>query len=65
MSNNLYDLAKNIDFAELCITSEAQVFHANKNEQEIIVETFKAEGKKCPICWKIRKNKCERHGHLL
>ena len=65
LSNNLYDLAKNIDFAELCITSEAQVFYANKNEQEIIVETFKAEGKKCPICWKIRKNKCEKHGHLL
>ena len=36
LSNNLYDLAKNIDFAELCITSEAQVFHANKNEQERI-----------------------------
>jgi len=46
LSNNLYDLVKNIDFAELCITSEAQVFYANKNEQEIIVEPFKAEGKK-------------------
>ena len=30
--------------------------------EEISVQTFKAEGKKCNICWKIRKDKCERHG---
>ena len=35
-----------------------------KLKEEIVVETFKAEGKKCNVCWKITKGKCERHGHL-
>ena len=60
----MYDLSKDVDFAELCITSEATVSHTKKNEEEILVKTYKAEGNKCPVCWKIRKNKCERHGHL-
>ena len=30
--------------------------------EEIIVETKKAEGEKCSVCWKIKKDKCERHG---
>ena len=30
-------------------------------EDEIIVETKKAEGTKCPVCWKISKSGCERH----
>ena len=25
------------------------------------VNTSKAEGQKCPVCWKINKNGCERH----
>ena len=33
-------------------------------KEEISVETFKAEGKKCNVCWKIFKEKCDRHGHL-
>ena len=32
---------------------------------EILVETNKAEGKICPVCWKIRKNECERHGSII
>jgi len=28
------------------------------------VETSKAEGEKCPVCWKISKEKCKRHGHI-
>ena len=35
----------------------------NDNE-DILVNTLKAEGNKCPVCWKINKDKCERHGHL-
>ena len=33
-------------------------------ENDIEVTTEKAQGKKCPVCWKINKNSCERHGHL-
>ena len=51
--------SENIDFAELCITSNAKIEKTYKDE--ILVETTKAEGKKCPVCWKINKNQCERH----
>ena len=64
LNDNLYEVSKNVDFAELCITSEAIVSQSKKNEEEILVKTYKAEGNKCPVCWKIRKDKCERHGHL-
>ena len=30
-------------------------------EDEILVETKKAEGNKCPICWKISASPCKRH----
>ena len=33
-------------------------------ESDIKVFTEKAAGKKCPVCWKISKSDCTRHGHL-
>ena len=65
LKSKLYEIAKNIDFAELCITSEAQISEDQKISEDISVITFKAEGEKCPVCWKIIKGKCERHGHIL
>ena len=62
LKSKLYEIAKNIDFAELCITSEAQISEDQKISEDISVITFKAEGEKCPVCWKIKKGKCERHG---
>tara|TARA_Y100000590_G_scaffold354797_1_gene408203 strand:+ start:1804 stop:4530 length:2727 start_codon:yes stop_codon:yes gene_type:complete len=62
LKKDLYNIAKDFDFAELCITSAAEVLIDNNLTEEIIVETFKAEGEKCNVCWKIRKGKCERHG---
>ena len=61
LKEDLYALAKNFDFGELCITSGADVILDNNLEEEISVETEKADGKKCSICWKIRQDKCERH----
>ncbi len=59
LEDKLIDLTKDVDFSELCITSNAVV---EKNiSKEIKVETLKAEGQKCPVCWKINKDKCERH----
>ena len=57
-------MAKNYDFSEICITSHAEVKLDEKSSEEINVEALKAEGEKCKICWKISKDKCERHGHL-
>ena len=65
LKSKLYEIAKNIDFAELCITSEAQISEDQKISEDISVITFKAEGEKCPVCWKIKKGKCERHAHML
>ena len=59
LEDKLLDLTKDVDFSELCITSNAKVEKNSSNE--INVETLKAEGQKCPVCWKINKNKCERH----
>ena len=64
LDNNYYNLANKYDFSEICITSGAEIFLDKKSKEEIEVETFKAEGEKCNVCWKIRKGKCEKHGHL-
>jgi isoleucyl-tRNA synthetase len=59
LNKNLYEIVSNIDFAELCITSSATVERSDK--KDIMVRTNKAQGNKCPVCWKINKEKCERH----
>ncbi|WP_075482874.1 isoleucine--tRNA ligase [Candidatus Pelagibacter communis] len=56
-----YNLVKSYDFSEICITSSAKITKTNKKENSIKVNTVKAEGQKCPVCWKINKNGCERH----
>ena len=52
-------IIREIDLAELCITSSVKI--EGSNSDEIIVKTTKAEGKKCPVCWKISTSPCERH----
>ena len=59
LNKKLFEIVKNIDFAELCITSNAQI--KKSDLEEIKAVTTKAEGIKCPVCWKINKDKCERH----
>ena len=59
LNKTLFEISKNVDFSEICITSTAIVHQSNTDE--IIIETIKAEGNKCPVCWKINKVKCERH----
>ena len=62
LKKELYELSKNFDFSEICITSGADLYKDDSISDEVLVETFKAEGEKCDICWKIKKGKCERHG---
>jgi len=59
ISKKLINFSKNIDFAELCITSNAKV--VEHNEESIQVITTKAKGDKCPVCWKIIEGNCSRH----
>ena len=59
INNEQSDFIENIDLAELCITSVVNIIKTN--DKEIKVETVKAVGEKCPICWKISKDECQRH----
>jgi isoleucyl-tRNA synthetase len=52
-------LIKDIDLSELCITSSVNI--KKETFDEISVDTKKAEGNKCPVCWKISKSPCSRH----
>ena len=55
------NIIKDIDLSELCITSSVEI--KKSENEEILVETKKAEGLKCPVCWKINKDPCIRHGN--
>ncbi len=59
LNNENQKFLKNIDLAELCITSSVKIENCDTNE--VIVETIKAIGEKCPVCWKISSTPCERH----
>ena len=58
LDKKLNDISKDVDFSELCITSSAEVFYLEKSE--IKVQTTKAEGSKCQVCWKVTKSACSR-----
>ncbi|MDB9799470.1 isoleucine--tRNA ligase [Pelagibacteraceae bacterium] len=55
-----FNLMDGLDLSEYFITSGAKKIKIlnNKDEKKIIVK--KAIGNKCPRCWKILKDKCER-----
>ena len=54
-----FDIATSVDFAELCITSNAKIKKTELDEVHVI--TNKAKGEKCPVCWKISEKPCDRH----
>ena len=65
LNEKLIKLSTGTDFSELCITSGAMIEKINNdNSEAILIETKKAQGKKCNVCWKIFKDKCDRHGDL-
>ena len=58
-----YELLENLDLAEYLITSKAEkVLSKNK---EIKIEVNKADGTKCPRCWKILEKNCLRCSSLI
>jgi isoleucyl-tRNA synthetase len=69
MSQEYLNLFENINLPEYFITSSANCEQMKdikdlfklENLSEIGVEVIKSEGKKCPRCWKILKNSCERN----
>jgi isoleucyl-tRNA synthetase len=53
-----FNLLKELDLEEYFITSKAKKIKDEKNELTIVVK--KANGSKCPRCWKILADKCLR-----
>ena len=64
LNEDFFNFAQKYNLSEICITSGVELILDKNLKEEISVETFKAEGKKCNVCWKIFKEKCDRHGHL-
>ena len=58
LDENLKEIIKNIDFSELCITSNAKIIYEKNSDIKVLTE--KAKGSKCSICWKINENGCAR-----
>jgi isoleucyl-tRNA synthetase len=58
LDKKLNEISKDVDFSELCITSSAEVSYLDNSETK--VQTTKAEGSKCQVCWKITKDACSR-----
>tara|TARA_B100000963_G_C22575791_1_gene648352 strand:- start:884 stop:1558 length:675 start_codon:yes stop_codon:yes gene_type:complete len=52
-------IIEGVDLSELCITSSVDI--QSNDTDEIKVMTKKAQGEKCPVCWKISLKPCERH----
>jgi isoleucyl-tRNA synthetase len=59
LNKELFRITKNIDFSELCITSDAKIEQTEIDK--VTAVTTKAKGEKCAVCWKINKNGCKRH----
>ncbi len=54
-----FNLLQGLDLAEYFITSNAEKFKSEERS-ELKIEVKKAEGIKCPRCWKILTNTCKR-----
>ncbi len=59
LNNSYKKIIANIDLSELCITSKAEIIY--EDNVDIVVNSKKALGDKCPVCWKISKEPCIRH----
>ena len=59
LNNDYKKIISNIDLSELCITSKAEIFYDDK--VDIVAESKKTLGEKCPVCWKISLEPCARH----
>ena len=54
-----FNLLEGLDLAEYFITSKA-VKQKTDKKGDLKIEVKKAEGSKCPRCWKIMETKCDR-----
>ena len=60
-----YKLLEQLDLCEYFITSRAHLLKNTDNEKGTIIKVKKANGKKCPRCWKILETNCDRCAEFL
>ena len=58
-NSKIFDLLEGLDLAEYFITSKAEKIKL-EGKNKLKIEVKKANGKKCPRCWKILENECDR-----
>ena len=58
-NSEIFNLLEGLDLAEYFITSKAEKIKLDQ-QKEIKIEVKKANGTKCPRCWKILEKKCTR-----
>ena len=63
VNKSQFELLKDIDLAEYLITSKAK--KELSEDINMKIEVNKAKGNKCPRCWKIIENKCNRCSSLI
>ena len=63
VNKNKFELLNNLNLAEYFITSKAGKILSENEETKI--EVSKADGEKCPRCWKILEKKCNRCSNLI
>ena len=60
-----YKLLEKLDLCEYFITSRANLLKNTDSEKGTIIKVKKANGKKCPRCWKILETNCDRCAEFL
>ncbi len=58
-----FEILKDLDLAEYLITSKAEKELSQNKDMKI--EVIKAKGNKCPRCWKILEQSCDRCSDLI
>ncbi len=64
-NNQDYKILEHLDLAEYFITSKASLFKNDDNKNVTTIKVKKANGEKCPRCWKILTSKCNRCEEFL
>mgnify|MGYP001273453065 FL=1 len=59
------NLLKNLDLPEYFITSKAKALENTQEDENLVIKVKKTVGEKCPRCWKILENNCQRCAEFL
>tara|TARA_A100001015_G_scaffold28109_1_gene31218 strand:+ start:209 stop:2941 length:2733 start_codon:yes stop_codon:yes gene_type:complete len=64
-NKEILNLLKNLDLPEYFITSKAKALENTQEDENLVIKVKKTVGEKCPRCWKILENNCQRCAEFL